>query len=150
MIGVHNQDGVAISPTHLSPERYKWLHETHSRLHNTTDLTKNLLQLMPRYHPRATSHNPQGRSLKLANNWAIPAPLRHAIDSTFLPTSELFGSPLNYSMTGSNTYCSAFPEDTVIGAIVDSFKFRWTGSCIANPEYEPEDMLKAVLHALAF
>jgi hypothetical protein len=27
--------------------------------------------------------------------------------------------------------------------------YIWTGSCIANPEYEPEDMLKVVLHALA-
>ncbi len=36
----------------------------------------------------------------------------------------------------------------VFGAIIDSFKFRWTNSCIANPEYEPKGMLKAVLHAL--
>jgi len=26
---------------------------------------------------------------------------------------------------------------------------RWTSSCFANPEYEPEDMLKAALHTLA-
>ncbi len=32
---------------------------------------------------------------------------------------------------------------------MDAFSYRWTGSCIANPEYEPEDMLKAVLQALA-
>ena len=31
----------------------------------------------------------------------------------------------------------------------DSFRYRWTGSCIANLEYEPEDMLKAVLYALS-
>jgi hypothetical protein len=35
------------------------------------------------------------------------------------------------------------------GAIIDSFQFRWTSSCIVNPEYKPEDMLKAVLHTLA-
>ncbi len=52
-------------------------------------------------------------------------------------------------MSDGITYCSAFPEDTVFGAIIDSFKFRWTGSCVANPEYEPEDMLKAFLYALA-
>ncbi len=52
-------------------------------------------------------------------------------------------------MSDGITYCSAFPEDMVFGAILSSFQFQWTRSCIANPEYEPEDMLKAVLHALA-
>ena len=52
-------------------------------------------------------------------------------------------------MSGGISYCSAFPEDEIFGAIIESFIYRWTGSCIANPEYEPEDMLKAALHALA-
>jgi hypothetical protein len=52
-------------------------------------------------------------------------------------------------MNGGITYSSAFPEDEIFGAVTDSFLFRWHGSCIANPEYEPEDMLKTVLHALA-
>jgi len=51
-------------------------------------------------------------------------------------------------MSDGITYCSAFPKDTVFGAIINSFQFRWTGSCVANPEYEHEDMLKAVLHTL--
>ena len=62
---------------------------------------------------------------------------------------ELFGSPLNNSMPNGITYCSAFSEDLVFGAIIKSFQFRWTSSCIANPEKEFEDMLKAVLRALA-
>ncbi len=52
-------------------------------------------------------------------------------------------------MTGGITYFSAFPEDATFGAVINSFHFRWTNSCIANPEYEPEDMLQAVLHVLA-
>ena len=52
-------------------------------------------------------------------------------------------------MSGGISYCSAFPEDDMFGAITDSFLQRLTGSCISNPEYDPEDMLKAVLHALA-
>ena len=52
-------------------------------------------------------------------------------------------------MTIGMTYCSAFQEDDTFGAIIDSFLYRWTNSCIANSEYEPEDMLKTVLHALA-
>ena len=68
---------------------------------------------------------------------------------TFLTTSELFGSPLNYSMTSGISYSKAFPEDEIFGAIADFFLCRWTCSCIASPESEPEDMLKAVIHALA-
>ena len=75
--------------------------------------------------------------------------LQHALERTFLADKELFESPLNCSMSGGISYCSAFPEDDIFGAITDSFRYRWTGSCIANPEYEPEDMLKAVLQALS-
>jgi len=32
---------------------------------------------------------------------------------------------------------------------MNSFQLRWNSSCIASPEYEPEDMLKVVLHAFA-
>jgi len=71
------------------------------------------------------------------------------MDQTFLTTTELFGSPLICPMTEGMTYCSTFPEDVNFGAILDFFSYRWTTSCIANPEYEPEDMLKAVLQALA-
>ena len=75
--------------------------------------------------------------------------LQHALKRTFLTNTELFGSPLNSSMFGGISNCSAFSEDEILGAITDSFLYRWTGSFIANPEYEPKDMLKAVLHALA-
>ena len=51
-------------------------------------------------------------------------------------------------MEPDTTYCTAYPDDSAFGALHDAFSYRWTGSCIANPEYEPEDMRKAVLHAL--
>ncbi len=50
-------------------------------------------------------------------------------------------------MSDGITYCPDFPEDTISGAIRSSSYFLWTSSCIANPEYE--DMLEAVLHAVA-
>jgi ribonuclease HI len=75
--------------------------------------------------------------------------LQRALELTFLSTTELFGSPLNCSMSSGMNYCSAFKSDEAFGAITDAFSYRWTGSCLANPEYEPEDMLKAILHALA-
>ncbi len=47
------------------------------------------------------------------------------------------------------TYCSSYPEDSSFGALHDAFSYRLTGSCTTNPEYDPGDMTKAILHALA-
>jgi hypothetical protein len=58
MIGIHSHNGAAISPTLLSPQRYEWLHETYSRLHNHTDFTHDFLRLMSRYHTKAKTLNP--------------------------------------------------------------------------------------------
>ena len=149
MIGLHTPSGSIISPTLISPERYAWLYAAHSRRRDPETFTQDLLKLLTRYHPKAKSLNPQGRKLKLSNHWAIPTPLRTALEHTFLTTTELFGSPLNCPMKEGMTYCSAFPDDAHFGAILDSFAYRWTSSCIANPEYEPEDMLQAVLQALS-
>jgi hypothetical protein len=68
MIGVHNHIGAAIFPTFLFLERYKWLYKTHSRLHNHTDFTQDLLGLRSRYSSKTNALKPQGRSLKLANH----------------------------------------------------------------------------------
>ena len=149
MIGVHTPSGAIISPTLISPKRYQWLHAAHSHRAQPEAFNHDLPKLLARYHPRAKSLNPQGRKLKLANHWATMPTLQKALERTFLSDKELFGSPLNCSMSSGISYCSAFPEDEIFGATTDSFRYRWTGSCIANPEYEPEDMLKAVLHALS-
>jgi hypothetical protein len=79
---------------------------------------------MSLYNPKPKSLNPQGRQLKLANHWAIPPRLRHAIEATIMTTTELFGSPLNYSMSDGITFCSTFSEDAVFGATINSFQFR--------------------------
>ena len=65
--------------------------------------------------------NPQGRKLKLANHWATMPTLQLALERTFLSDRELFASPLNCSMSGGISYCSAFPEDEIFGATTDSF-----------------------------
>ena len=150
MSGVHTPSGTVISPTLISPERYKWLHRAHSQRARPEAFAQDLLKLLARYHPTARSMNPQGRKLKLANHWATMPTLQQALERTFLFNKELFGSPLNCSVSGDISYCSTFPEDEILCATTDSFLYRWTGSCIANPEYEPGDMLKASLHALSY
>ena len=70
MIGVHTLSETVISPTLISPERYKWLHAAHSQRAQPEAFSQDLLILLARYHPKVKSLNPQGRKLKLANHWA--------------------------------------------------------------------------------
>ena len=124
MIGVHTPSGLVIPPTLNSPERCKWLHAVHSQRVRPEAFSHDLLKLLARYHPRAKSLNPQGRKLKLANHWATMPTLEKALECTFLSDKELFGSPLNRSMSDGISYCSAFPEDEMFGATTDSFRYR--------------------------
>ena len=124
MTGVHTPSGTLISPTLISPERYKWLHRAHSQRARPEAFTQELLKLLAQYHPRAKSLNPRGHKLKLANHWATMPTLQHALERTFLSDKEVFGSPLYCSMSGGISYCSAFPEDEIFGAITYSFLYR--------------------------
>ena len=63
--------------------------------------------------------NPQGRKLKLANHLATMPTLQMALERTFLCDKDLFGIPLNCSMSGGISYWSAFPEDEIFGATTD-------------------------------
>jgi hypothetical protein len=54
---------------------------------------------------------------------------------------------MNYH-TGYQHYWSAHEQDKVFGAIWDTYKNAWTGFSVANPEYEDDDMDKAVQWAL--
>ncbi len=126
MIGVHTPSGTVISPTLISPERYKWLHVVHSQRARPEAFTRDLLKLLARYHPRAKSLNPQGYTLKLANHWATPPTPQQALERTSFINTELFGSPLNCSMSGGISYRSAFPENEFFSAIPDYFLYRWT------------------------
>jgi hypothetical protein len=46
-------------------------------------------------------------------------------------------------------YCTTFQDDAIFGAIYEVVSYRWTALCLANPEYEPVDMRKTILPALA-
>ena len=100
-----------------------------------TEFLQDFLKLLSRYHPREKSLNSQERRLKLAIHWAIPPPLRQALEQTLLTKTEFSGSYFNCSTIEGITYCLAFPEDALFGAVNNSF-FRCTSSCIANLEYE--------------
>jgi len=104
---------------------------------------------MLRYHPRAETINPHGRKYKPSHQWATLPKVQRAIELTFQTRPELFASSLNCSMEPCIIYCTAYPEDYIFGALYDAFIYRLRGSCTTNPEQNPGDMRKAILHALA-
>ena len=104
---------------------------------------------MKRYHPDTTRLTPQDTSFKIANQRALPHCINDAIHATLDTICELFASPLISSTSPSVNYCAAPQEDAVFGAQDQVYSYRWTGLCLAVPEYEPADTRRAVLHALA-
>ena len=74
--------------------------------------------------------------------------MKNLMDIVQAPATELFASPLNCNPDPNHTYYSAFPEDKIFGARYDSFSVQWRGHCIANPEYEHEDMLNTMKQAI--
>jgi hypothetical protein len=149
MIGVYNSNGAGTSPTLISPQGYEWFYAAHARLNNGTDFLSDLQSLLLRYHPRAETINPEDMRYKPANQWGTLPTLQRAIQLTFHTRAETFASPLICSMEPGITYCTAYPEDSSFGTLHDALSYRLTGSCTANPEYDPGDMRKAILHTLA-
>jgi len=149
MIGVHNSNGADTSPTPISPQRYEWLHAIHIRLSQGTDFFKDLQSLMLGYTPKREQSTPKAGNTNPPSNGPPPPTLQRAIQLTFQSRAEIFASPLNCSMEPGITCCTADPENFSFGALNDAFSYRLTGSCTANPEYDPGDMRKAILHALA-
>ena len=150
MVRVCDPQGNAVSTKDLTLERYNFLAEQHATYSSNRNFHLDLAELLRRYHPKAKTQNPQGRPLNLKNHWALPQLLmNHLTKWTNSPSTELFASPLNCLPHPYHTYYSASQEDAVFGARYNSFSYSWRGHCVGNPEYEHEDMLKAMQHAIA-
>ena len=149
LISCHAASGSIISPILLTPDRYNWLFRQHFLNAPDRPFMDDLCALLSRYHPKSKHAICGSRKYNPSNQWCLPPPLRRALSNCFSSTTELFASPLNCHMQENVTYCSAFPQDTQFGAAYNAFDYRWTGSCLANPEYEPEDMRQTLRHAIA-
>ncbi len=104
---------------------------------------------MQRYHPRTNKRNPQDNISKTTNQWTLSPIFTSALHACFDTTCDLFASPLDSSMNPNVDYCTSFQDDAIFNALFHAFRYRRPGSCLANPEYEPVDMRKKILHALA-
>ena len=85
---------------------------------------------------------------KQKNHWATPDGYIKALQDGLSINTERFSSPLNFTPTMQHYY-TLYKEDGVFGANHDAFSCAWVGASQCNPEYEHEDMDKAVRWALA-
>jgi ribonuclease HI len=88
------------------------------------------------------------RTVKIKNHWATPPEIYEALRQQTGITKERFASPLNYNPT-FRMYWSAHKRDQIFGAKWDSYRYKWTGGSVHNPEYEDEDLNRNMATAIA-
>ena len=108
-----------------------------------------LYALMCRYRDGAQIKDHKAiRKVQIKNHWATPPEVYEALRQLTDITKERFASPLNYNPTFT-MYWSAHKRDQIFGAKWDSYRYRWTGGSVHNPEYEDEDLNKNMATAIA-
>ena len=148
-VSIHGPSGRAVTPYCLSLQRYLWLRAQHGRhAPPSADFHQDVARLLHRYHPRSRASGPQGSDLNAPLHNSLQLPLTQAIASSLGSTSELYSCPLTCSMLDGMAYCSPFLEDERFGAVYNALQYRWTGSCLANPEPSAEGSRLAVEHAI--
>ena len=104
--------------------------------------------LFDRHKPGAKRGD--GGKVKLSNYWTTPDGLRRTIFHEYGVQEESFSSPLNCLITEGGDYCTAHERDRVFGAKYDAYAHSKRGMSIyMNPEYELEDLHKALKWAVA-
>ena len=143
----------------LTPERTAILYQQycHSTRHKPNVMRKlkagtfpqELYALMCRYRDGAQIKDHKAiRKVQIKNHWATPPEVYEALRQLTDITKERFASPLNYNPTFT-MYWSAQKRDQIFGAKWDSYRYRWTGGSVHNPEYEDEDLNKNMATAIA-
>jgi len=129
----------------------KWYHatamhkpEVHKEL-QTMGFAEEVVLLMDRYKE---GYKERGAgSTKLKNHWALPNEYMQALQKGCGVDQEAFASPLNFH-PGMAGYFSKYDRDRVFGAKHNSLAHRLHGALEVNPEYEPEDVDKAMRWAI--
>ena len=123
--------------------------KTRPHLHNKFEVRsfeEEVARLLHRYKNGYT-HYATGSETKISNHWATPDEYMEALITGLALTTERFASPLNFNPK-MQSYFSLYPEDQVFGASWDAYSCKWLGASQSNPEYEADEMEKAVRWAL--
>ena len=88
------------------------------------------------------------KSLKLSNHWATPPRLVAALRAAAYATTERFSSPVNAHGGFARRYTYR-AGDKSFGAEYDAYSKRFSGSWYMNPEYDAEELTRALRWAIA-
>jgi hypothetical protein len=138
---VHNPEGKCIGMLSLSRIQHLYYGYQTSNVVAKLPFEEEVGKLLNRY--KDGHINNKGQKTKMHNHWTTPPLLMTFIQNKFQLQGEKFASPLNVH-PHSKAYWSMYEEDAVFGAQHDAYSHRWTGGYEANPEYEDEEMDKAV------
>ena len=88
------------------------------------------------------------KSLNLSNHWATPQPMVEAIAAATMADTERFCSPMNAHPLFRRRYTYR-RDDAAFGAEYDAYSVRFSGSWYMNPEYDAEELTRALRWAQA-
>ena len=155
MVTIHDPRGRTMGM--ITPERARLLYRNYCQTMKERpevvlqlepqSFAEELARLIHRYK-NGTRIPGSKRRVDLTNHWATPPAIYQELQR-HLPQmhQERFASPLNYH-PGMQRYWSCFERDQIFGALHDAYSHKWTGLSVANPEYDSQEMYKAVSWAV--
>ena len=102
-----------------------------------------VVMLMRRYKSGTKAGSAATGRVIMKNHWAVPDEYMTALRNITGLIGERFASPLNVK-ADTTVYWAAFARDKVFGAMHDAYSSRMLGSLEVNPEYESEELEKAM------
>ncbi len=103
--------------------------------------------MLQRYKNGTANLEAATNEVKTENHWATPNPLQEIFMEFFTISEEVYSGPHNYNLKMLD-YRTAHERDQVFGATHDAYSKPLSGSSAANPEYEHDEMHKAMKWAV--
>ena len=148
VVRLHHPDGRASGEVRITvfeslQERFNGVtHEVKSELRARSFVVE-LIALVKRDSGKSGA----GKEKWFRNHWTVPPALMASVHDAFGVDTEIFASPLNVHF-GTKFYGSAFDRDRLFGSVGSAWSRGWVnpagGSFEFNPEYESEDLKKAI------
>ena len=96
---------------------------------------------------RGVHRAPARTGQRALRRWQPCTSMWTAIQDAFATQHDWFSSPFS-TCTSVPMYATAYPCDTMFGAVHNAYAFKWTGSGVFNPPNSPAAAVKALRWAL--
>jgi hypothetical protein len=82
-----------------------------------------------------------------STSWSLPPAVHTAICKHTTAKAERFATPLDVHLDSEKCW-SPYKRDALFGFKHDAYKCQWRGASVATPPSQPEEVLKALTHAI--